>query len=140
VRLKTVTFVVCSSIGLQVDGESVPYVAGWGEDGALEAVTEFAATIDGLARPIEDVLASANQAAGGAAASVRRSGAKRHRCLSLTSALAVTKQPKLPESGPTVKLAVATSMWPLLRRATCQSTRGPMRRPMWTAIRCPGLS
>jgi len=32
-----VTFVVCRAVGLQVDGESVPYVAGWGEGGALDA-------------------------------------------------------------------------------------------------------
>lgn len=52
----TITFVACSSVGLAVDGESIPYVAGWGEDGALEAVTTFAATIDELARRIEDAL------------------------------------------------------------------------------------
>jgi hypothetical protein len=54
-----ITFVVCSSAGLVVDGESIPYVAGWGEDGALEAVTEFASTIDALARRIEDALGAA---------------------------------------------------------------------------------
>jgi hypothetical protein len=48
-----------SSVGLAVDGETIPNVAGWGEDGALEAVTEFAETIDGLARRIEDALTSA---------------------------------------------------------------------------------
>jgi hypothetical protein len=52
----TISFVVCSSVGLAVDGESIPYVSGWGEDGALEAVTEFASTIDTLARRIEDAL------------------------------------------------------------------------------------
>jgi hypothetical protein len=51
------THLACASVGLRVDGESVPYVAGWGEDGALEAVTAFAKTIDELARRIEDVLA-----------------------------------------------------------------------------------
>jgi hypothetical protein len=49
--------VVCSSVGLAVDGESIAYVAGWGEEGALEAVSEFAATIDTLARQMEDALA-----------------------------------------------------------------------------------
>jgi len=34
-------------------------VAGWGEDGALEAVTEFAKTIDELARWIERALQKA---------------------------------------------------------------------------------
>jgi hypothetical protein len=50
----TVTFVACSSVGLRVDTESIPYVASWGADGALAAVTDFAQTIDGLARRIED--------------------------------------------------------------------------------------
>ena len=42
---------------MRVDGESIPYVAGWGEDGALEAVTDFAKTIDGLARGVGEALA-----------------------------------------------------------------------------------
>ena len=53
--MDTVTFVVCRAVGLRVDGESVPYVAGWGEDGALDAVLEFAETIDALARRLEEV-------------------------------------------------------------------------------------
>jgi N-terminal domain of anti-restriction factor ArdC len=56
VIVDTVTYVVCAGVGLAVDGESIPYVAGWGEDGALEAVSEFADTIDSLARRIEDAL------------------------------------------------------------------------------------
>jgi hypothetical protein len=56
VIVDTVTFLSARSAGLRVDGESIPYVAGWGEDGALEAVTDFAETIDALARRIEDVL------------------------------------------------------------------------------------
>ena len=54
----TVALIVCGSVGLDVGGESIPYVAGWGEDGALEAITEFAATIDTLARRLEDALAA----------------------------------------------------------------------------------
>jgi len=62
VMVDTVTLLAASSVGLQVDGETIPYVAGWGEDGALAAVTEFAETIDRIARRIEDVLvASADQ-------------------------------------------------------------------------------
>lgn len=34
-----------------------PHVAGWGEDGALEADTAFAKTIDQLTRRLEDALA-----------------------------------------------------------------------------------
>jgi N-terminal domain of anti-restriction factor ArdC len=56
VIVDTATLLACSSVGLDVSGETVPYVTGWGEDGALDAVTEFAATIDALARRIEDVL------------------------------------------------------------------------------------
>ncbi len=52
----TVTFVAAASAGLAVGGESIPYVAGWG--GALEAATEFAGTIDSIARRIEEVLAA----------------------------------------------------------------------------------
>ncbi len=53
----TVTLLVSSAVGLAVDGETVPYVAGWGENGALEAVTEFADTIDQIARRIELAIA-----------------------------------------------------------------------------------
>lgn len=36
VIVDTAAYLVCSAVGLDVGGESVPYVAGWGEDGALE--------------------------------------------------------------------------------------------------------
>ncbi len=52
----TVTYIVCAGLGLAIDGESVSYVAGWGEHGALEAVNQFAATIDDLARRIETAI------------------------------------------------------------------------------------
>jgi len=63
-----VTFVVCRAVGLRVDGESVPYVAGWGEHGALDAVLEFAETIDATARRLEDALIEPTGADGEAAA------------------------------------------------------------------------
>ena len=56
VIVDTVSFVVGSSVHLDLGGETIPYVAGWGEKGALEAVTEFAATIDTMARQIEQAL------------------------------------------------------------------------------------
>jgi len=56
VIVDTVTFLVSASAGLAVDGETIPYIAGWGERGALEAVTQFAETIDKLARRIEGAL------------------------------------------------------------------------------------
>jgi hypothetical protein len=71
VMVDTVTLLAASSVGLEVDGETIPYVAGWGEDGALEAVTEFAETIDRTARRIEDVLLTgADQTAGDIAGGV----------------------------------------------------------------------
>ncbi|MCA1683512.1 MAG: ssDNA-binding domain-containing protein, partial [Actinobacteria bacterium] len=63
VIVDTVTFIACSSVGFVVDGETIPYVAGWGEDGALEAVGEFAKTIDTLARRIEETLRPAVETA-----------------------------------------------------------------------------
>jgi hypothetical protein len=57
VIVDTATLLACSSVGLDVSGETVPYVAGWGEDGALEAVSQFAKTIDDLARRVENALA-----------------------------------------------------------------------------------
>ena len=56
VIVDTVSFVVGSSVHLDLGGETIPYVAGWGENGSLEAVTEFAATIDTMARRIEQAL------------------------------------------------------------------------------------
>ncbi len=56
VLVDCVTYVVCSSVGLDVGGESIPYIAGWGEDGALDAIREYAETIDAIARRIEDAL------------------------------------------------------------------------------------
>jgi hypothetical protein len=51
-----VTYVVCSSVGLDVSGESIPYIAGWGEDGALDAIRDYAQSIDAIASRIEDAL------------------------------------------------------------------------------------
>ncbi len=59
----TTTLVVLGGLGLDVSGETVPYVAGWGEDGALEAVTEFAQLIDALARRVDAALSASDGAA-----------------------------------------------------------------------------
>ncbi len=56
VMVDAATFIVCGSIGLDVSGSSVPYVAGWGQDGALEAIRTFAQRIDEIARRIEAAL------------------------------------------------------------------------------------
>lgn len=61
VLVDTVTYVVLAGqAGLDVGGESIPYIAGWGEDRALDAIREYAETIDRIARRIEDAIAPAN--------------------------------------------------------------------------------
>ena len=57
VLVDCVTYCVLGSVGLDVGGESIPYGAGWGEDGELDAIRKYAATIDTIARRIEDALA-----------------------------------------------------------------------------------
>ena len=56
VIVDTTTMVVLAGVHLAVSGETIPYIAGWGETGALEAVTEHATLIDTLARQLENVL------------------------------------------------------------------------------------
>jgi hypothetical protein len=51
-----VTFIVCGAVGLDISGSSVPYVAGWGESGELDAIRGYAETIDEIARRIEESL------------------------------------------------------------------------------------
>ncbi len=63
VIVDTVSFVVGSSAALDLGGETIPYIAGWGENGALEAVSEFAGTIDELARRLETALGAAEKPA-----------------------------------------------------------------------------
>lgn len=60
VIVDTTTLVVLSGLGLDTSGETIPYVAGWGENGALEAVTEFAQLIDTLARRVENAISDTN--------------------------------------------------------------------------------
>jgi hypothetical protein len=57
VLVDTVTDVVCGQVGLDVEGESVPYVASWGEHGALQAVHTFAEKVDAVAAAIEEAIA-----------------------------------------------------------------------------------
>jgi hypothetical protein len=70
VLVDTVTFIVCGAVGLDTSGSSVPYVAGWGESGELDAIRGYAETIDGIARRIEETLASAQPEAMAAPAQV----------------------------------------------------------------------
>jgi hypothetical protein len=48
---------VLGSVGLDIAGETIPYIAGWAEDGALDAIRDYAQTIDTIAGRIEDALA-----------------------------------------------------------------------------------
>ena len=56
VLVDTATFIVCGAVGLDTSHSSVPYVAGWGESGELDAIRGYAVTIDKIARRIEDSL------------------------------------------------------------------------------------
>jgi hypothetical protein len=58
VIVDTATLIILSGAGLDTSGETIPYVAGWGETGALEAVTEHAELIDRLARTVEKAIAA----------------------------------------------------------------------------------
>jgi hypothetical protein len=68
VLVDCVTYCVLGSVGLDVGDGSIPYVAGWGEDGALDAIRDYAQTIDTVARRIEHALASEAQPSTGAVA------------------------------------------------------------------------
>jgi hypothetical protein len=51
------TQIACATVGLAVSGNTIPYIAGWGEPSdVLTAVTTLANVIDGLASTIEAVL------------------------------------------------------------------------------------
>jgi antirestriction protein ArdC len=54
VIVETATVIVCGSIGLDTSGESIPYIAGWGEQD-LDAIKRHAAKVDEIARALETV-------------------------------------------------------------------------------------
>jgi len=56
VLVDTVTHIVCGSVGLDTAGSTVPYIAGWGENGELDAIRRYAETIDAIAKRIEDAV------------------------------------------------------------------------------------
>jgi hypothetical protein len=64
----TVTYIVCGSVALDVSGSSVPYVAGWGETGELDAIRSYAETIDEIARRIEASITAPTEPSDGALA------------------------------------------------------------------------
>jgi antirestriction protein ArdC len=53
VIVETAATIVCGSLGLDTSGESIPYIAGWGEASDLEAIRAHAAKVDELARRLE---------------------------------------------------------------------------------------
>lgn len=53
VVVETAGHVAAAGLGLDTSREAVPYVAGWGEDGRLEAVRRAAEQVDRLARELE---------------------------------------------------------------------------------------
>ena len=59
VIVETATYLVCQAAGLDVSASSVPYVASWGESGALDAVQQNAELIDAIARQLEAVVDAA---------------------------------------------------------------------------------
>ena len=56
VIVETVAYITAAGAGLDTGCESIAYVAGWGEDGALDQVQRAAELIDGLARRLEHAL------------------------------------------------------------------------------------
>jgi hypothetical protein len=54
---ETAGFIAAGSIGLDTSGEAVPYVAGWGENGELDAIRKRAELVDGIARELEGACA-----------------------------------------------------------------------------------
>jgi antirestriction protein ArdC len=56
--VETASTIVCGSLGLDTSGESIPYIAGWGEDGDVEAIRKHAETVDEIARSIEQACAA----------------------------------------------------------------------------------
>ncbi len=53
VIVETAAVIVCGSLGLDTSGESIPYIAEWGENGDLDAIRQHAETVDTIARAIE---------------------------------------------------------------------------------------
>lgn len=57
VIVETVTYIVCTSIGLDTSDSSVPYVASWGAADKVKAIQTFAEVVDKVARQIEKAVA-----------------------------------------------------------------------------------
>ena len=53
VVVETAAVIVCGALGLDTSGESIPYIAEWGERSDLEAIRKHAETVDEIARKLE---------------------------------------------------------------------------------------
>lgn len=54
--VESVAYVVCGSAGLDTGSDSIPYLAGWNGDQALDRISRLTGTIDEIARSIEHAL------------------------------------------------------------------------------------
>jgi hypothetical protein len=54
--VESITYTVAGALGLDVDGYAIPYLTSWSQDTNLTIVERAAATIDRLAKRIEDAL------------------------------------------------------------------------------------
>jgi antirestriction protein ArdC len=54
--VESIAFTVCGSMGLDASSYSVPYLTSWAEEAELETIQAAAATIDRIAKRIEDEL------------------------------------------------------------------------------------
>jgi hypothetical protein len=52
VVVESAAMITCGSVGLDTSGESVPYIADWG-DGSADALREYAGKVDQLATELE---------------------------------------------------------------------------------------
>jgi antirestriction protein ArdC len=55
--VESVAYIVCGSVGLDTSGDSVPYLACWNPDQAVERIELLAGAIDETARAIEQAIA-----------------------------------------------------------------------------------
>ena len=53
VIVETAAVIVCGALGLDTSGESIPYIAGWGEANDLDAIRKHAETVDEIAGKLE---------------------------------------------------------------------------------------
>jgi antirestriction protein ArdC len=59
--VETAGTIVCGALGLDTSGEAIPYIAGWGESGDLDAIRKHAETVDTIARSIENACGIGSQ-------------------------------------------------------------------------------